>query len=332
MNLQAIKPRYIKRHISGVLLLNKPGGISSNQALQIAKRIFAAHKAGHTGTLDPMATGLLPICFGEATKFSSALLGADKAYEATLRLGYISTTGDAEGEISVASGVEPQDLELVLEQVEPVLKSFTGVITQVPPMYSALKHRGKPMYSYARKGVEIERQPREAIIHELRIEALHGNEMRILVKCGTGTYIRTLAEDIGKALGCGGAYLTALRRTVLASFNLSQAHTLEALEAMPLSQRDYCLLPPDSLMQDFPAVALDEIAASSLLQGRATSDYFLEESLLQGQKGQKGQKGQRGQKVRLYDQNQRFLGLGEITEEDCLAPKRLMSAHRESLA
>jgi tRNA pseudouridine55 synthase len=321
LNLQAIKPKYIKRHISGVLLLNKPGGISSNQALQIAKRIFAAHKGGHTGTLDPMATGLLPICFGEATKFSSALLGADKAYEATLRLGYISTTGDAEGEISVASSVEPQDLELGLEQVEPVLQSFTGVITQVPPMYSALKHRGKPMYSYAREGVEIERQPREAIIHELRIEALHGNEMRILVKCGTGTYIRTLAEDIGRAMGCGGAYLTALCRTALASFNLSRAYTLEALEAMPLSQRDCCLLPPDSLMQDFPAAALDEVAASSLLQGRAISDYFLEESLPQGQKGQR---------VRLYDQNQRFLGLGEIREEDCLAPKRLMR-HTENL-
>src|SRR6185312_14883040 len=144
-----------KRHISGVLLLDKASGFSSNQALQTAKRIFSAHKAGHTGTLDPMATGLLPICFGEATKFSSVLLGANKSYEATLRLGYISTTGDAEGDISVAEGISCHDLKDMAPQVEMVLKSFTGLITQIPPMYSALKHRGKPMYVYAREGVEI---------------------------------------------------------------------------------------------------------------------------------------------------------------------------------
>jgi tRNA pseudouridine55 synthase len=309
------KPERIKRQISGVLLLDKPYGISSNQALQIAKRIFAARKAGHTGTLDPMATGLLPICFGEATKFASALLGADKAYEATLRLGYISTTGDADGEISVASDMEPGTLVFSRPQAEAVLKSFTGAIIQVPPMYSALKHRGKPMYIYAREGVEIERQPREAIIHDLRFEALEGNELRILVKCGTGTYIRTLAEDIGKALGCGGAYLTFLRRSILDDFDLSQAYTLDALETMPMPQRDCCLLPADILMRRFPAARLDPPAVMSLLKGRTVADYFSADRL------------EEGQKIRLYDERNRFLGLGEMTARGEIAPKRLMAEH-----
>ena len=307
-----LKPTYVKRHISGVLLLDKPPHISSNQALQIVKRIFAARKAGHTGTLDPMATGLLPICFGEATKFSSALLGADKTYEATLRLGYVSTTGDAEGEISVASEIEPSDLKPAPQQIEAVLKRFTGTITQVPPMYSALKYQGKPMYAYAREGLEIERQSREAIIHGLHIEAIEGNGLRILVKCGSGTYIRTLAEDIGKALGCGGAYLTGLRRSNVDIFDLSQAHTLDALEAMALPQRDCCLLPADILMQGLPTVTLDATAAASLLQGRAIRDYFSQDCLSEGQK------------IRLYDQTERFLGVGKITSEGEIAPSRLI--------
>jgi tRNA pseudouridine55 synthase len=307
------KPERIKRRISGVLLLDKPSGISSNQALQIAKRIFAARKAGHTGTLDPMATGLLPICFGEATKFASALLGADKTYEATLRLGYISTTGDADGEISVASATEPDDLVFPRPQAEAVLKSFTGPIMQVPPMYSALKHRGKPMYIYAREGVEIERQPREAIIHDISVEALEGNELRIRVNCGTGTYIRTLAEDIGRALGCGGAYLTFLRRSVLDDFDLSQAYTLDALETMSMEQRDGCLLPADILMRNFPAATLDSPAAMSLLQGRTIVGYVSEDRL------------EEGQKIRLYDQANHFLGLGEMMASGEIAPKRLIA-------
>jgi tRNA pseudouridine55 synthase len=302
----------VKRHISGVLLLDKPAHISSNQALQIAKRIFAARKAGHTGTLDPMATGLLPICFGEATKFSSALLGANKTYEAILRLGYISTTGDAEGEISVASEIQPSDLKLAPQQIEAVLKRFTGTIMQVPPMYSALKHRGKPMYAYAREGLEIERQPREVIIHDLHIEAIEGNSLRILVKCGSGTYIRTLAEDIGKVLGCGGAYLTGLRRSLVDDFDLSQAYTLDALEAMPLQQRDCCLLPADIIMQDLATATLDAAAAASLLQGRVICDYFSQDCLFEGQR------------IRLYDQAKRFLGLGKITAGGEIAPSRLI--------
>ncbi|SDZ97770.1 tRNA pseudouridine(55) synthase TruB [Nitrosospira multiformis] len=302
-----------KRHISGVLLLDKASGLSSNQALQTAKRIFSAHKAGHTGTLDPMATGLLPICFGEATKFSSALLGADKTYEAVLRLGYMSTTGDAEGEISIAAGMESQYVDLTWEKIEAIRKSFIGVITQVPPMYSAIKHRGKPMYTFARAGVEIERQPRAITIHDLSIEAYQGNEMRIRVTCGSGTYVRTLAEDLGHALGCGGAYLTALRRSALGGFDLPQAYTLTGLEAMPPSQRDSCLLPADSLLRSLPPVVVDSAAALSLLQGRAIPcTHPAGESLLPGRQ------------VRLYDKAQRFLGLGEISTEGYISPKRLI--------
>jgi tRNA pseudouridine55 synthase len=301
----------IKRKISGVLLLDKPSRISSNQALQIAKRIFTASKAGHTGTLDPLATGLLPICFGEATKFSSALLGADKTYEATLRLGYISTTGDAEGEIS-ACDVPSRNMNPTLLQVETVLQSFIGSIMQVPPMYSALKHRGKPLYIYARAGVEIERQAREVIIYDLYVETLADEKMCIVVKCSTGTYVRTLAEDIGKALGCGGAYLTALRRSVMDGFDLSQAHTLDALETMQLAQRDACLHPMDSLLHDFPSVTLDGAAVVSLLQGQVVKASFSMNDLPEGAK------------IRLYDQGKHFLGLGEVTAQGEMAPRRLV--------
>lgn len=297
-----------RRDISGVLLLDKPCGISSNRALQVIKRIFAASKAGHTGTLDPLATGLLPICLGEATKFSSALLGADKTYEAVLKLGYISTTGDAEGEISVVG-----DVKLMLLQVEAALQSFIGPITQIPPMYSALKHQGKPLYTYAREGVEIERQPREITIHDLRIETLVGDEMCITVKCSTGTYVRTLAEDIGRALGCGGAYLTALRRSTVKNFDLSQSYTLDQLEAMPLSQRDICLYPADSLLRNFPAVMLDSATVLSLLQGQTVADPLSIKGLMEGEK------------IRLYDLEENFLGLGEITTQGEIAPKRLMA-------
>ena len=302
-----LQPKYIKRNISGVLLLDKPCGISSNRALQIIKRIFAASKAGHTGTLDPMATGLLPVCFGQATKFSSVGLGADKTYEATLRLGYISTTGDAEGEISAAG-----EVKLTLPQVEVVLQNFIGGITQIPPMYSALKYQGKPLYAYARNGVEIERKARKVIIHDLHLATLAGDEMCITVKCSTGTYVRTLAEDIGKALGCGGAYLTALRRSTVDHFDLSQSYTLDQLEAMPPLQRDACLYPIDILLHNFSAVVLDSAAVSSLLQGKTVIASSPLENLMEGKK------------IRLYDREEGFLGLGEVTAQGGIAPKRLM--------
>jgi tRNA pseudouridine55 synthase len=202
-------------------------------------------------------------------------------------------------------------VDLTWEKIQTVLKSFIGVTTQVPPMYSAIKHRGKPMYTFARAGVEIERQPREITIHDLSIEAYQVNEIRMRVTCGSGTYVRTLAEDLGRALGCGGAYLTALCRSALGGFNLPQAYTLIALEAMPPSQRDACLLPADSLLRSFPAVIVDSAAALSLLQGRAIPSLA-------------GESLSPGRQVRLYDKGQRFLGLGEISTEGYVSPKRLI--------
>lgn len=299
----------IKRNISGILLLYKPYGISSNKAIQIVKRVFSAAKCGHTGTLDPMATGLLPVCFGEATKFSSVLLSANKTYEATLRLGFMSTTGDAEGEISQFTTIFENP---TLSQCEHVLKRFVGKIMQTPPMYSALKHQGKPLYHYARKGETIERPAREILIHDIKIKSLIDNELQLTIQCGTGTYIRTLAEDIGIALGCGGAYLVKLCRTAIDRFDLSQAQTLSALEEMDATERDCCLQPIDCLLQEFPAVTLDDLAALHMLQGRLVLSQSDISSMLEGDI------------VRLYHQ-QRFLGLGEITIEQKIAAKRLLA-------
>ncbi|SFW32061.1 tRNA pseudouridine(55) synthase TruB [Nitrosovibrio sp. Nv17] len=304
--------RHARRPVDGILLLDKPPRISSNQALQMARRLFMARKAGHTGTLDPMATGLLPVCLGEATKFSSALLGASKTYEAVLRLGYLSTTGDAEGEISACdtpvSGMRPP-----AALVEAVLQSFVGPIMQIPPMHSALKHQGKPLYHYARAGVEIERPPRPVVIHALQVTAIEENEMRIIVRCSAGTYVRTLAEDIGRALGCGGAYLTALRRNALGGFNVLQACTLDALEAMQPAQRDACLYPVDALLQELPAVILDDTAATALLRGQnVPADAAAVDA---------GE----GTNIRIYDLAGGFLGLGAITPRGAIAPKRLVN-------
>ncbi|MDW7643274.1 MAG: tRNA pseudouridine(55) synthase TruB [Nitrosomonadaceae bacterium] len=303
-----LKSQKTKRSLNGVLLLDKPPEISSNRALQIAKKIYVAEKAGHTGTLDPMATGLLPICFGEATKFSSALLGADKTYEATLKLGYISTTGDANGSISVAGNVE-----LTLVQIESILQSLIGKMTQIPPMYSALKHQGKPLYTYARKGIVIERRPREINIYGLRVVSFEKNIMHITVKCSTGTYVRTLAEDIGKMLGCGGAYLTALRRSAIDNLMLLQAHTLDALDAMSPLQRDACLRPTDSLLHNFPAVILDNMAVLCLLRGQMIVSPVSSNNLIVQEK------------IRLYDSEEHFLGVGEMTAQRTIIPKRLIA-------
>jgi tRNA pseudouridine55 synthase len=303
----------VRRVLSGVLLLDKPSGFSSNHALQAAKRIFAATKAGHAGTLDPMATGLLPICFGEATKFSSTLLGANKVYEATLKLGFLSTTGDAEGEI-VSTG-SPFNPNLTVAAAESLLHAFRGPIRQLPPMHSALKHRGKPLYFYARKGIEVDRKIREVNIYDLRIKSIMDDQMEIVVKCSTGTYIRTLAEDIGKALGHGGAYLIALRRRVVDDFDLSHAWGLDVLEAMPAAHRDACLLPVDALLKKFPAVILDGKTTAALLQGRTVENGLSEESFGNGTAGAR---------LRLYDSQRNFLGLGEITPELKISPKRLL--------
>jgi tRNA pseudouridine55 synthase len=330
--LRAAQHKGEKRPVSGVLLLDKPPHLSSNQALQRAKRLFLARKAGHTGTLDPMATGLLPVCLGEATKFSSELLGADKCYEATLMLGYSSTTGDAEGEISIAGEGQQRDVrEMHFEPgwIESVLKSFTGAIMQTPPMYSAIKVQGKPLYAYAREGVELPRKQREIHIHDLRMLGLARNEMRISVKCSSGTYIRTLGEDIGVALGRGGAYLAALRRVALGNFDISQSCTLDELEEMTLPQRDACLFPVDRLLHRYPAAVLACGSVEALLHGRRIREVKAE---LYGANDGKSKcfagvsNWEEGQKLRLYDGNRCFLGLGEVTPEREIAPVRLVKA------
>jgi tRNA pseudouridine55 synthase len=249
------------RRVDGVLLLDKPPGMSSNDALQKARRLFSAEKAGHTGTLDPMATGLLPLCFGEATKFSADLLAADKTYVATLRLGACTDTGDAEGRITAEFPVNVD--ETAFRQILP---AYTGRISQVPPMYSALKRDGKPLYELARQGIEVEREARGVVIHVLELLHFAGLEATVRVRCSKGTYIRTLAEDIGKALGCG-AHLTALRRTEVGDLVLPKALTLAEIEACEESARGALLLPVDSLLQGLPAVALEGDAVSRFSHG-----------------------------------------------------------------
>ncbi|MGA9665263.1 MAG: tRNA pseudouridine(55) synthase TruB [Gallionella sp.] len=290
-----------KRPLDGVLLFDKPLELSSNTALQKVRRLFRAEKAGHTGTLDPLATGLLPICFGEATKFSNALLDADKTYRALLRLGISTSTGDAEGEVVAEHPVEVQQSD-----ADHALGKFRGEIRQLPPMHSALKHRGKPLYAYIRKGETIERELRSVVIHELTLNSISGNEMDITVRCSKGTYIRTLAEDIGTALGCG-AHLTGLRRTDIAHFSLNNAYTLQQLEDMTDAQRDVCVLPLESLMPDMPRLQLDAEQVRRMAQGQRLG---LDAGLPDG-------------KVSLHGP-QGFVGVG-LLHGRSLAPDRLLS-------
>jgi tRNA pseudouridine55 synthase len=290
-----------KRKLDGVLLLDKPLTLSSNTALQKVRGLYQAEKAGHTGTLDPLATGLLPICFGEATKFSMGLLDADKTYRARLKLGQTSSTGDAEGEVTITGGTLPNE-----EQARAALEKFRGEILQCPPMYSALKHQGKPLYEYIRKGETVERAARPVTIYALALEGFAADEMDISVRCSKGTYIRTLAEDIGAALGCG-AHLIALRRTAIARFKLEDAHTWEDLNALCAAARDICLLPVDSLVQELPALELDETQAARVAQGQR---LMVQSALPDG-------------KVRLYGAG-RFIGVAELVAGR-LAPFRLLA-------
>jgi tRNA pseudouridine55 synthase len=297
----------IKRPVDGVLLLDKPAGISSNQALQKAKHLFMAAKAGHTGSLDPFATGLLPLCFGEATKFSHYLLDADKTYAATLRLGATSTTGDIEGEI-----VTTAEVGVTLADIEKVVRRFHGEISQVPPMYSALKHHGKALYEYARAGVEIERPARQVTIHRLVVTRFEAPYLCIEVACSKGTYIRTLAEDIGQMLGCG-AYLTELRRLKTGSFDLAPAVTLEHLESLSLDQRDALLLRADALLAGLPEAELDDDSAFYLCRGQS---IWIPGKRALGD-------------IRLYGRGQRFLGLGEVMPDGKIAPRRLLQTQEK---
>jgi tRNA pseudouridine55 synthase len=255
------RARLPRRALHGVLLLDKPAGLSSNDALQRAKRLCRAEKAGHTGTLDPLASGLLPVCFGAATKFAQASLDADKAYRATLALGVTTTTGDAEGEV-----VERRPVTVDRAAIDAACARFTGAIEQVPPMHSALKHQGRALYDYARAGLSVERAPRRVTIHRLDVLAWGDATLVLDVVCSKGTYVRTLAEDLGAALGCG-AHLAALRRTGSGALRVDDAVTLEALEAMDEPQRDARLLPPDVLVAHWPPVALPDDEAGRFLTG-----------------------------------------------------------------
>lgn len=257
-------PRQPRRQLHGVILLDKPLGLSSNDALQKVRRLLRAEKAGHTGTLDPLATGLLPLCFGAATKFSQVSLDADKRYIATLKLGVTTNTGDAEGEVLQTRPVTPEQVNA--ERIAQACAQWTGPIEQIPPMHSALKHQGKALYEYAREGIEIDRPSRQVTIHHIDILNWQGDVLELDVQCSKGTYIRTLAQDIGETLGCG-AHLIGLRRTGSGGVTLNGAVTLDALAAMSEAERDTHLLPADILLNDWPEVLLTESEAARFLTG-----------------------------------------------------------------
>ena len=287
----------------GVLLLDKPAGFSSTQALARAKRLLGARKAGHTGTLDPFATGLLPLVFGEATKFSRFLIDATKSYQATLCLGETSTTGDTEGEVMAVSPFEGTP-----HQVDEVLAGFLGVGRQLPPMHSAVHHQGRRLYDFAREGVEVERAPREIEILALRRTALDKDRLGIEVTCGKGTYIRTLAEDIGRALGCG-AYLVALRRTAVGPFGIGQGVTLEALEAAGVAGARARLAPVEVLVAGVARWDADAETARRFQQGQVVHCEGAEA----------------GAERAVFDPAGRFLGVGRAEARSRLAPERLMA-------
>jgi tRNA pseudouridine55 synthase len=253
--------KVVRRPVHGVLLLDKPVGLSSQDALYKAKRLLRAEKAGHTGTLDPLASGLLPLCFGAATKFAQVSLEADKAYRATLHLGQTRLGGDREGEVLQE---RPVSFDVALLQAS--IQRLTGEIEQVPPMQSALKHQGKALYEYARAGIEVERQPRRVTIHRLEVVAWDGDELVLDVHCSKGTYVRTLAQDLGELLGCG-AHLSGLRRTASGSLRVEQAVTLEALAALDEPARDALLQPADALLQSWPEIRLPDDEAGRFLSG-----------------------------------------------------------------
>ena len=292
--------------VHGVLLLDKPLGLSSNQALQKAKWLLRAEKAGHTGTLDPLATGVLPLCFGAATKFSQQHLDADKTYETTVRLGVRTSTADAEGEV-----LERHPVQCSAGQLVEVLDRFMGPIEQIPPMHSALKKDGKALYEYARAGHTVERAARSVLIHELELLEfeLRGDApfMRLRVHCSKGTYIRTLGEDIGAALGCGG-HLVALRRVQTGPFSVERCVTLEALEAMDPSQRGQALLPIECLLPGYASVVLDNADAARFLSGLR----------------RRGQWPDRDEVCVYGEQPRAFLGSGHVKGGE-LIPGRLLS-------
>ena len=313
-------PKPQKRKISGVLLLDKAVGISSNPALQQVRRLYRAEKAGHTGVLDPLAGGLLPVCFGEAAKFAQYLLDADKAYTAALQLGTATATGDAEGEI-VASG----RADVSAAEFQAACTALTGAVRQVPPMFSALKHEGRPLYEYARKGIVIERKPRDIVIRRIDIREFAPPHAVINVSCSKGTYIRTLSEDIAKHIGTY-AHLTALRRTASAGFSVDDAHTYDQLSALTEAERDALLLPCDAMLAHLPRLNADADTVRRLACGQsaalppdfATSfpDIFRQPESLSAHP------------LRIYAPDGRFAGLAHCVSGR-LKALRMMSAAQE---
>lgn len=297
------------RNVHGILLLDKRLGISSNKALQEVKRLFNANKAGHTGSLDPMATGLLPLCFGEATKVSALMLDDNKRYQVVVQLGVMTDTGDAEGRVIEQKPVP----ELLLDEKKSCLESFTGEIDQVPPMYSALKHNGRKLYELAREGKTIERKARRITIFELKLLDSTSDTLTLDVYCSKGTYIRSLAEDIGHKLGCDGT-VTALRRIQAGQFNIADALTIEQIQAMDLNELTGCLLDVDKPLDGMPALELSTDQAVLIKYGQQIK---LEDSeTIQGL-------------VRMYSE-QVFLGLGEMLLDGKLVPKKIFNLGSEA--
>lgn len=293
------------RPVDGILLLDKPLGISSNDALQKVKSLFKAQKAGHTGSLDPLADGMLPLCFGAATRVSAFLLDSDKYYEVRVKLGVTTATGDTEGEVLQQRPVEG----IGREQIAAVIPQFIGPIMQLPPMYSALKHNGQRLYKLAREGIEVEREPREITIHALELGEVEGDEFEMSVHCSKGTYVRTLAEDIGEALGCG-AHVISLRRTGVGPYTGLPMVTLAQLQAEAeedLPSIDRHLLPVDTALGDWPAVVLNKDSSYYLKMGQPV---LVPKAPTEGW-------------VRLYEEDEQFIGIGQVAEDGKIAPKRL---------
>jgi tRNA pseudouridine55 synthase len=299
--VKSVRERVPWRRVDGVLLLDKAPGLTSNAALQAVRGLYRAAKAGHTGTLDPLATGLLPVLFGEATKFGGELLGADKTYAAEIALGATTTTGDAEGAVA-----ERQPVAVTRNDAERVLAGFRGAGAQVPPMYSALKRDGRPLYEYARAGQSVDRPARPIRIDALTLDALDGTRLAVTVRASKGTYIRVLAEDIGRALGCG-AHLARLRRLATGPFSVADAATIEALDALDAEARDARLLPLDALVGHLPAITLGEAAARRFTQGQSTECPGFGPG-----------------RTRAYGPDKTFLGVGAAGPDGRLRPRRLI--------
>lgn len=290
--------------VNGILLLDKPLGRSSNSALQKVRYLFNAKKAGHTGSLDPLATGVLPICFGEASKVTAYLLSSDKCYTCTAQLGVTTTTGDKEGDVLQTREIKPFDNN----DIENILKSFRGDIEQIPPMYSALKHNGQPLYKLARQGIEIKRKARKITIYKLDMLESTDDTITLNIKCSKGTYIRTLAQDIGEALGCG-AHLSMLRRTEVSPFDCSKLYSIEEIEQLSEEKKlEETLLPIDSALPHLPVITLNNEEASLIQNGLKIDRENIPHTSL----------------IRLYLESGEFIGIGRYSSDKKLAPKRLM--------